>query len=161
MAPGVKLGRSQSRNIAMRWRRQVAEWKRDAQAGVSTMDQAHIRGLVTAVHLSVAGLPRSWIGDRSIARPLKNHEDSPHRAWDRVTDPAVVSMCCERILLIAWFQERAGFSTGGRQRASIAGGRPNPQYKPQKLRLAAPFLNFSWITLAPAIVTPSMKSSCV
>ncbi len=37
----------------------MSERKRDAQAGVSTMDQAHIRGLVTAVHLSVAGLPRS------------------------------------------------------------------------------------------------------
>ena len=102
----------------------MAEWKRDAQTSVSTMDQAHIRGLVTAVHLSVAGLPRFWIGDRPIARPLKNHEDSPHRAWHRVTDPAVVSMCCKRVLLIAWFQERAGFSTGGCQRTSIAGGRP-------------------------------------
>jgi hypothetical protein len=26
---------------------------------LSTMDQAHIRGLVTAFHLSVTGLPRS------------------------------------------------------------------------------------------------------
>lgn len=31
----------------------------------------------------------------------------------------------------------------------------------QKLRLAAPAFSFSCTTLAPAIVTPSMKSSCV
>ncbi len=58
------------------------------------------------------------------ARPLKNHEDSPHRAWHRVTDQTTASMWCEPFLLMAWLQESAGFSTGGRQRASIAGGRP-------------------------------------
>jgi len=36
---------------------QGSDGQRDARAGVSTMDQAHIRGLGTAVHLSVAGQP--------------------------------------------------------------------------------------------------------
>ena len=39
--------------------KQESDGQRDARAGVSTMDQAHIRGLGTAVHLSVAGQPRS------------------------------------------------------------------------------------------------------
>jgi hypothetical protein len=37
--------------------------KRDAPAIVATMDHADIRGLATAFHLSVAGLPRSSVGD--------------------------------------------------------------------------------------------------
>ena len=75
----------------------------------STMDQAHIRGLGTAVHLSVAGLPRSWLGDHAqVARPLKNHEDSPHRAKHRVADPTVVSMCCRRILRMTRLRDDAG-----------------------------------------------------
>jgi hypothetical protein len=56
------------------------------------MDQAHIRGLGTAVHLYVVGLPRSWYGDRSRVRPPKNLEDPRHRAWHRVTDPVTVRM---------------------------------------------------------------------
>jgi hypothetical protein len=34
-----------------------AQEQRDAQAVLATMDHADIRGLVTAFHLSVAGLP--------------------------------------------------------------------------------------------------------
>jgi hypothetical protein len=34
-----------------------AQEQRDAQTALATMDHADIRGLVTAFHLSVAGLP--------------------------------------------------------------------------------------------------------
>jgi len=34
-----------------------AQEQRDAQTALATMDHADIRGLVTALHLSVAGLP--------------------------------------------------------------------------------------------------------
>lgn len=43
------------------------------------MDHADIRGLVTAFHGSVAGLPRSSIGDHRIRCPHSPAEDSPHR----------------------------------------------------------------------------------
>jgi hypothetical protein len=36
---------------------QQAQEQRDAQTVLATMDHADIRGLVTAFHLSVAGLP--------------------------------------------------------------------------------------------------------
>jgi hypothetical protein len=49
------------RSRASRWRgRHVggqAQEQRDAQTVLATMDHADIRGLVTAFHLSVAGLP--------------------------------------------------------------------------------------------------------
>jgi len=38
-------------------RGRTAEEERDAQTVLATMDHADIRGLVTAFHLSVAGLP--------------------------------------------------------------------------------------------------------
>jgi hypothetical protein len=39
------------------------EGERDAREALATIDHADIRGLVTAFHLSVAGLPRSKVGD--------------------------------------------------------------------------------------------------
>src|SRR2546426_2157499 len=41
----------------------TAQGSREARAFAATMDHADIRGLVTAFHLSVAGLPRSSVGD--------------------------------------------------------------------------------------------------
>src|SRR6202140_2841201 len=46
---------------------------------VATMDHADIRGLVTALHRSVAGLPRSSIGDHRGGCPHSSVEGSPHR----------------------------------------------------------------------------------
>ena len=45
----------------------------------ATMDHTDIRGLVTALHCSVAGLPRSSIGDHPEGCPHSTCEDSPHR----------------------------------------------------------------------------------
>lgn len=45
----------------------------------ATMDQADIRGLVTALHRSVAGLPRSRNGDHQGGCPHSVFEGSPHR----------------------------------------------------------------------------------
>ena len=42
---------------------------------LATMDHADIRGLVTAIHLSVAGLPRSSVGD---------HHADAHVALSRI-----------------------------------------------------------------------------
>ena len=92
----------------------MSDRERDARAGMSTMDEAHIRGLVTAVHLSVAGRPRSWNGDRVLTRPLKNPEDSPHRARRRVADPTETSMCSENDLLRVCLGESAEFLRRGR-----------------------------------------------
>src|SRR5258708_28115944 len=62
---------------------------RDAGAVAATMDHTDIRGLVTAIHLSVAGLPRSSVGD---------HHADAHIAFSRIPligarasrDPCVV-----------------------------------------------------------------------
>jgi hypothetical protein len=43
------------------------------------MDQADIRGLSTALHRYVAGLPLSNVGDHRDGCPRKTFEDSPHR----------------------------------------------------------------------------------
>jgi hypothetical protein len=43
-----------------------AQASRDARAFTATMDHADIRGLATASDLSVAGLPRSNIGDHHV-----------------------------------------------------------------------------------------------
>src|ERR1700686_673893 len=67
----------------------TAQGTRDARALAATMDHADIRGLVTAIHLSVAGLPRSRIGD---------HHADAHIALSRIPligarasrDPCVV-----------------------------------------------------------------------
>ena len=45
----------------------------------ATMDHSDIRGLVTALHCSVAGLPRSSIGDHLEGCPHSLPEGSPHR----------------------------------------------------------------------------------
>jgi len=47
-----------------------------------------------------------------VARPLKNHEDSPHRARHRVADPTVVSMCCRRSLRVTRLRDDAGVFHG-------------------------------------------------
>jgi hypothetical protein len=55
------------------------EGERDARSLLATMDHADIRGLGTAFHLSVAGLPRSKVGDHSAGCPHNVLEGSPHR----------------------------------------------------------------------------------
>ena len=44
------------------------------------MDHSDIRGLGTALHLFLAGLPRSRNGDHPKGCSLKSVEDSPHRS---------------------------------------------------------------------------------
>src|SRR5713101_7128301 len=46
----------------------------------ATMDHSDIRGLGTALHLFLAGLPRSRYGDHPKGCSLKSVEDSPHRS---------------------------------------------------------------------------------
>jgi hypothetical protein len=46
---------------------------------LATMDQSDIRGLVTALHRSVAELPLSNDGDHRCGCPHKTFEDSPDR----------------------------------------------------------------------------------
>jgi len=46
---------------------------------LATMDHSDIRGLGTALHRSVAGLPLSRIGDHHGGCPRKTFEDSPDR----------------------------------------------------------------------------------
>src|ERR1700730_10766852 len=54
--------------------------ERDAWGMAATMDHSSIRGLGTALHLFLAGLPRSEIGDHPEGCSLKTFEDSPHRS---------------------------------------------------------------------------------
>src|SRR6266853_5495507 len=54
--------------------------EREAWGMAATMDHSSIRGLATALHLFLAGLPRSEIGDHRQGCSLKIFEDSPHRS---------------------------------------------------------------------------------
>ena len=54
--------------------------ERDAWGMAATMDHSDIRGLGTALHLFLAGLPRSKNGDHPEGCSLKTVEDSPHRS---------------------------------------------------------------------------------
>jgi hypothetical protein len=54
--------------------------EREAWGMAATMDHSSIRGLGTALHLFLAGLPRSEIGDHLEGCSLKISEDSPHRS---------------------------------------------------------------------------------
>jgi len=54
--------------------------EREAWGMAATMDHSSIRGLGTALHLFLAGLPRSEIGDHLDGCSLKISEDSPHRS---------------------------------------------------------------------------------
>ena len=58
--------------------------ERDAWGMAATMDHSDIRGLGTALHLFLAGLPRSEAGDHPTSRAgwcsHKTFEDSPHRS---------------------------------------------------------------------------------
>src|SRR6202140_5354072 len=58
--------------------------ERDAWGMAATMDHSDIRGLSTALHLFLAGLPRSRSGDHPKNGDLwcshKIFEDSPHRS---------------------------------------------------------------------------------
>src|SRR6185437_15610630 len=73
----------------------------------ATMDHADIRGLVTALHRSVAGLPRSRVGDHSLIGgcPHSELEDSPHRV-PRIALPIrcapLTSWECPPIALVRW-----------------------------------------------------------
>jgi hypothetical protein len=53
--------------------------QRDARAMAATMDHSDIRGLATAFHLFLAGLPRSRNWDHQVDAHIKLAEDSPHR----------------------------------------------------------------------------------
>src|SRR5262245_46413451 len=57
----------------------ATDGQRDAQQLKATMDHADIRGLATALHRSVAGLPRSRVGDHPVRCPHSSAEGSPHR----------------------------------------------------------------------------------
>ena len=54
--------------------------ERDAREMVATMDHSDIRGLATAFHLFLAGLPRSEDWDHPMDALTKRAEDSPHRS---------------------------------------------------------------------------------
>src|SRR6266481_105397 len=54
--------------------------ERDGWGMAATMDHSDIRGLGTALHLFLAGLPRSRDGDHPEGCSLKSFEDSPHRS---------------------------------------------------------------------------------
>ena len=54
--------------------------KRDAREMAATMDHSDIRGLATAFHLFLAGLPRSRNWDHHRDARIKFVEDSPHRS---------------------------------------------------------------------------------
>src|SRR5271169_682220 len=54
--------------------------EREAWGMAATMDHSDIRGLGTALHLFLAGLPRSKNGDHPERCALKTFEDSPHRS---------------------------------------------------------------------------------
>jgi len=54
--------------------------KRDAQEMAATMIHSDIRGLGTALHLFLAGLPRSKSWDHHQDARIKRPEDSPHRS---------------------------------------------------------------------------------
>ena len=60
----------------------TAQGTRDARAFLGDDDQPDIRGLVTAFHLSVAGLPRSSVGD---------HHADAHLGLSRIPLGALVS----------------------------------------------------------------------
>jgi len=59
----------------------VRTWMGNAMRGIfeATMDHTDIRGLDTALHCSVAGLPRSSVGDHPEGCPHSPFEGSPHR----------------------------------------------------------------------------------
>ena len=54
--------------------------EREAWGMAATMDHSSIRGLGTALHLFLAGLPRSKYVDHPKGRSLKIVEDSPNRS---------------------------------------------------------------------------------
>jgi hypothetical protein len=65
--------------------RQCRDWyftpqgEHDAREALATIDHADMRGLVTAFHLSVAGLPRSSIGDHPKDTHITCSRIPPHR----------------------------------------------------------------------------------
>jgi hypothetical protein len=56
------------------------KWERDVREMAATMDHSDIRGLATAFHLFLAGLPRSRSWDHHEGARIKVAEDSPHRS---------------------------------------------------------------------------------
>lgn len=62
------------------------------RGSLATMDQSDIRGLVTALHRSVAGLPRSSGGDHRGGCPHKTFEDSPDRVHASRSASGVVGL---------------------------------------------------------------------
>ena len=54
--------------------------ERDAREMAATMDHSDIRGLATAFHLFLAGLPRSRSWDHHEGARIKVAEGSPHRS---------------------------------------------------------------------------------
>src|SRR6266853_3596262 len=104
----------------------TAQGSRDARAFAATMDHADIRGLVTAFHLSVAGLPRSSVGD---------HHVDAHIARSRIPligarasrDPYVVGSMVVRMTGCSELLRSMDFSATGRScgRLDLAGDVPD------------------------------------
>jgi hypothetical protein len=76
---GLSLGCARRVVKQVSSRRVTPDEERDARSLSATMDHSDIRGLVTALHRCVAGLPRSSVGDHRFRCPRSTFEDSPHR----------------------------------------------------------------------------------
>jgi hypothetical protein len=85
------------------WSYFTPEGERDAREALATIDHADIRGLVTAFHLSVAGLPRSKLGDYPKDAHITCSRIPPHR----VPRIAFLFQCVEVSALLRAFFEIA------------------------------------------------------
>ena len=85
--------------------------ERDARSLSATMDHSDIRGLVTALHRYVAGLPRSSVGDHRFRCPRSTFEDSPHRVRASRSQSVVIVRSGVISLLLGWDRvDRAGLA---------------------------------------------------
>ena len=85
------------------WSYITPEGERDAREALATIDHADMRGLVTAFHLSVAGLPRSKVGDYPKDAHITYSRIPPHR----VPRIAFLFQCVEVGALLRSFFENA------------------------------------------------------
>ena len=75
MAPRVNKRNTGFSQVTALWGGEVVlgevtlDGERDARSLSATMDHSDIRGLVTALHRYVAGLPRSSVGDHHFGMP--------------------------------------------------------------------------------------------
>src|SRR4029077_20722886 len=81
--------------------------EREAWGMAATMDHSSIRGLGTALHLFLAGLPRSEIGDHLEGCSRKTFEDSPHRSHaSRSQLSVVLEVEVPRVMVLLWLVEK-------------------------------------------------------